>query len=429
MRRIVIAGGGPAGFMAGIAAAEEAGEGARVEIWDAELALKTLLRTGGGRCNLANAASDGPRELAAFYPRGGMFLLSAFSRFAARQTMEWFASRGLALDVEDEGRVFPASRRSEDVRDFLKDRARAAGVRARERFPVLSAVKNGDCFLLGTRNGVQSADSLVIATGGDWQEGCRMPRIPSGYSLARGLGHRITPLAPALSGLVTTEDWPGRLTGLTLKRARLVARYKGRKAADERGDVVFTHTGISGPLVSRVSSRTAFLPFSEAEPLMLCLMPFPDDGSAEAEARLEHAISSHPRQAVLSALRSLLPRGLAETLTRIAGVEPATPCAQLHREDRRSLAHLLSGIPLTAVERRSEGEIVTAGGIELAGVDPATMGSRITEGLFFCGEILDVDGFTGGFNLQAAWSTGRLAGLSAARYVMGHPACDTGAGD
>jgi predicted Rossmann fold flavoprotein len=420
MTRIVIAGGGPAGFMAGIAAAESSGAGAEVEVRDAARALETLLCTGGGRCNLTNAV-ESPRELAASYPRGGKFLLSVFSRFGARETMEWFRSRGLELAVEAEGRVFPASRRAQDVRDFLEEQARSLGVKVREKAPVVSVRRREAGFLLETRAGEVPADAFVIATGGDWRDAASAGRaapfaLPgSGYRLAQSLGHEITPLAPALSGLVTMEKWPRTLAGLTVSDARIVASFEGLKVADERGDLLFTHRGISGPLAFRVSSRAAFIRFSTEAPMLLSLSLFPED--EEIEDRLSACLSSRPRQSVAAALRGLMQRPLAEAVTALAGVDGRTQCAQVTREDRKSLARLLAGIPLSAVSRQSDGEIVTAGGIALDAVDPKTMGSKIVKGLFFCGEVLDIDGFTGGFNLQAAWSTGRLAGLGAAAHI------------
>jgi hypothetical protein len=406
MSRIAVVGGGPAGFMAAVTAASGSA-GAETVVLEAGVPLAKLLRTGGGRCNLANATFDN-RELAAQYPRGGEFLRSAFDRIGAWDAMEWFRSRGLALVVEDEGRVFPRSGRAGDVRDLLEREARSLGVRVRARAPVTGIRRDGPGFEVGTPRGAERYDRVIIATGGDWRN-----RAGSGYRLAGSLGHSITRLAPSLAGLVTAESWPASLAGLALRGARLEARHEGRKVAEELGDLLFTHSGISGPLAFRVSSRCAFLPFSPDTPLRLHLSALPDMGPGEIEARLLEAISARPRQTVASALRALVPRPLAAAAIVQAGVDAGLTCSQLLRAGRRSLAGVLHRFPLTVTGRDPGGEIVTAGGVALSEVEPRTMESRLSPGLYFCGEVLDIDGFTGGYNLQAAWSTGFMAGLAA----------------
>jgi predicted Rossmann fold flavoprotein len=405
MARIAVIGGGPAGFMAAVFAANE---GSEVTVLDAGVPLATLLRTGGGRCNLANISFEG-RELAAQYPRGGKFLLSAFARFGPREAMDWFQSRGCALVVEDEGRVFPRSGKAQEVRDLLEGEARRLGVRVHARAPVTGVTQAEAGFTLQTPRGAEGFDRIIIAAGGDWND-----RAGSGYRLARSLGHTITPLAPALSALQTAEAWPGTLAGLTLRGARLTAEFQERRVADEQGGLLFTHMGISGPLAFRISSRCAFLPFSPSAPVRLQLTALPDRNAEEIEDFLLDANASRPRQQVASAVRLLVPRSLADVVLSLAGVDPDCAGAQLSREKRKAIARLIHRLPLTVTGRQTGEEMVTAGGVTLAEVDPRTMESRHIPGLYFCGEVLDIDGFTGGFNLLAAWSTGRLAGLAAA---------------
>jgi predicted Rossmann fold flavoprotein len=400
--RIAVVGGGPAGFMAALAAAE-AGSGAELTVFDSGIPLATVLRTGGGRCNLTNA-SHGIRELAGCYPRGGKFLISAFSRFGPTETMGWFRSRGLPLVEEAEGRVFPRSGRAEDVRRLLETEARRAGIRVRARAAVDLVTVAGGVFSLTTRRGSGSFDRLVIATGGR-----------SGHELAQSLGHSITVLAPSLTALAAQESWAGKLAGLTLRGAGVAWHNEGEGVTREEGDLLFTHRGISGPLAFRVSSRCAFMQISRASPLRLSLTAFPGTHGAELEARLLALLAARPRQHVTSAVSTLIPRALADVLVRLAGLSTDLPAAQLSREGRKRLAVLLEGLPLTIVGREKGTEMVTAGGVRLEEIDPRTMGSRVVQGLFFCGEVLDIDGFTGGYNLQAAWSTGRIAGLAAGR--------------
>ncbi len=447
MKRIAIVGGGPAGFMAAIAAAGDErprpghSSGSRpthpleVVVFDRGAPLATLLRTGGGRCNLANATVD-TRELAAAYPRGGKFLLSAYARFGAKQTMTWFEEHGLALAVEAGGRVFPASRRAADVRDLLVSLAAERGVRVLARHAVRRIARRAGAFqvtvedlaaippagrLLGGRSSAPKAphetteafEAVVIATGGD----CTDPE-GSGYRFARTFGHSVTRMAPALTALVTAQRWPGEIAGLTLPDVRIAARFQDRPVADERGSLLFTHRGISGPLAFRISSRCAFLPYDARSPLALSLSLFPDDGPVDVARRLDAALARHPRRSVAGVLRGLVPRPLAALVLEELHVLPTRQAAQVSRDDRAAIARAVAGVPLTVTAAEQEGEIVTAGGIELHLVEQRTMESRIVPRLFFCGEVLDIDGFTGGYNLQAAWTTGRLAGLGAREKLL-----------
>ena len=447
MKRIAIVGGGPAGFMAAITAAgDERKRAARssrgsdaqdveVVVFDRGAPLATLLRTGGGRCNLTNATYDS-RELAASYPRGAKFLLSAYARFGAKKTMAWFEEHGLPLAVEGGGRVFPASRRASDVRDLLLTLARSRGVRVLARHAVGRITRRSGSFQLtvtdlaavppaGRLRGalrqaapapvesVETFDAVVIATGGDSAD----PE-GSGYRFARAFGHSVTRMAPALTALVTAERWPSEVSGLTLPDARLQARFQGRAVADERGSLLFTHRGISGPLAFRISSRCAFLPYDGRQPLELTLSIFPDDGLPELARRLDAALARAPAAIGVRRAAGLVPRSLASLVLEKERILPTRQAAQVSRDDRARLVRAIGEVPLTVTAAQREGEIVTAGGIELHLVEQRTMESRIVPRLFFCGEVLDIDGFTGGFNLQAAWTTGRLAGLGAREKLL-----------
>jgi predicted Rossmann fold flavoprotein len=391
-------------------AAVERSPACSVTVFDASVPLATVLRTGGGRCNLTNEGK-GIHELAACYPRGGKFLLSAFARFGPPETIDWFQARGLPLVTEEEGRVFPRSGRAEDVRRVLEAEARHAGVQVRARTPVVGLSRGpGAAFTLGTVQGTDAFDRVIVATGGDW----RHPKGP-GYSVAQGLGHSITPLAPSLSALSAGESWVGRLAGLTVRGARAAWRLEGEKPGHEKGDLLFTHGGISGPLAFRVSSRCAYTPISRSSPLHLSLQVHPGTHGAELEAGLIGRLADRPRQLAVTAAAAMVPRSLAEVMMELAGLDRGLPGAQLSRDGRKRLAALMASLPVSIVGRGTGTEMVTAGGVRCEEIDPRTMESRLVPGLFFCGEVLDVDGFTGGYNLQAAWSTGRIAGLAAGR--------------
>ncbi len=338
MPLIAVAGAGPAGIMAALAAQEK---GARVVVFDAAVPLATILRTGGGRCNLTNAAADGA-ALAASYPRGGRFLLSAFSRFGPRETMVWFQARGLPLVEEEEGRVFPRSGRAEDVRDLLAAEARAACVRILARQPVTAITPLPAGFQVATPRGREAFDKVIIATGGNWREG-----RGAGYGLALSVGHTVTPLAPALTGLAAVEPWPARLAGLTLPDARIHAHPEGARSIEETGGLVFTHAGISGPVAFRISSRCAFMPLSRSAPLRLHLSFLADHDRQGIEKSLMERLAARPRQQAQSMLRGVLPRSLGGVVLALAGVPPETPGAALTRVQRRTLVDLLDRLPLT----------------------------------------------------------------------------------
>jgi len=426
MSGVAVIGGGPSGIMAAITAAEG---GAAAVVFDRAAPLATILRTGGGRCNLSNAASD-LRQLAAGYPRGGKFLLSVFSRFGVPETLEWFRSRGLPLAVEEEGRIFPASGRAGDVRGLLLQEARRVGARLRGGTAVRKVERTAEGFRVATggpsgrSTGAAAFSAVILAVGGNWRNppGC-------GYRLAASLGHSITPLAPSLTGLLVSEAWPRGLAGLTLPRIRAQAFFQGRKVADEGGDLLFTHRGISGPLAFRISARSAFLPFSPQAPLALTLSLVPDLRPARMEEEIQSAMKAHPRQVVATALGRYAPRSLSLALLALAEIDAAKSCSQISRTQRRAIAELLCGLPLSATGREEETAMVCAGGVALEEVTASTMESRIVPGLFFCGEVLDIDGFTGGFNLQAAWSTGWLSGLGAASAVSRAPQIVVHSGD
>jgi predicted Rossmann fold flavoprotein len=389
--------------MAAITAAEETN--VSVTVMDAALPLATVARTGGGRCNLTNAGKE-PAVMVAQYPRGGKFLLSVYSRFGPAETMDWFTGRGLPLTVEDHGRVFPVSGRASDVRELLAVQARSAGIAVRARAPVTGIRREGGLFRIPTQRGEEAFDRVILATGGDWRDA-----PDSGYALARSLGHTVTPLAPSLTGLRTSDPWTGSLAGLSLTEARLTTHSRGQKTADERGDLLFTHRGVSGPLAFKISSRCAFLGLGDGTPLLFHLSALPALRRDDWEKWL--AASAGSRQQMGSLLRTRLPRAFAQLVLTTAAVDPTLVCPQCPREARGRLAALLDRFPLNVVDRETGEEMVTAGGVELSEIHPKTMESRLVPGLYFCGEVLDIDGFTGGFNLQAAWSTGYLAGRAA----------------
>jgi predicted Rossmann fold flavoprotein len=372
---IAVIGGGAAGFMAALGAAESAPGRLAVLVLDAGTPLAKLLATGGGRCNLTNATFD-PRALAANYPRGEYFLRSVFTRWGPGETMDWFRARGLALKTEAGGRVFPASDRAEEVRDLLLGQARKSGVVVRARTPATGLRRDGNGFLLLAGKDEIRSRRVILATGGDPGH-----RSMSGYNLAQALGHAVTPLRPSLTGLMTAVPGHGVPAGVTLADAAATAIFGGKKVASVRGGFLFTHRGISGPLALEVSSRCAFIDFGPKTTLALEINLLPELSREEMERKLEEDFQAQPKRSVINALAGLVPRALAQVLLADTGVDAAKPSGELSRNSRRTILDRITRFRLTVTGRERGGEMVTAGGVVLDEVDQKGMESKLAPGL------------------------------------------------
>ena len=422
---IVVIGGGPAGMMAACQAALHGGRVTLVE--RRERPARKLLITGKGRCNLTNDCAEA--ELIASTPRNGRFLYTAFSAFPPRSVMEFFEQAGVPLKVERGNRVFPRSDRAVDIVDALTAAVKKAGVRivqgraARlglEPLPEAAAEgwKKGTA-LVSRVTGViledgriLSADKVLIATGG-----LSYPATGStgdGYALAAQAGHRIVETGPSLAPLTVHEGWCAGLQGLSLKNVGLKALEKGKKKPvyTDFGEMLFTHFGLSGPMVL---SASAHLSHPEDGRYAIQIDLKPALSPEQLDARLQRDFEKYSNRDFANALQDLLPRKLIPVMVRLTGLPGSRKVNQLTREARGRLCGLLKALPLTVTGFRPvEEAIVTRGGVSVREVDPHTMASRRCEGLYFAGEVLDLDAYTGGFNLQIAWSTGYLAGRSMA---------------
>ncbi len=416
---VIVAGGGPAGLMAAIAAAEA---GARVALLERGPTLGGKLpASGGGQGNVTHSG-----EVADLLPHYGggekpgearRFLRPALYAFSNRDLMAWLEERGVSTVEDPDGRVFPRSRKAEDVLELLlaEARTRRVGLRVGVRVGSVWVVGGGlSAFAEGARTPLARGRALVLATGGPSYGG-----TGDGYRIAASLGHRVVPPRPALVPLRIERRAfaPFSLcAGVALRGARVTFLRGGTRIAEREGDVLFTHRGLSGPAVLDLSRHA--LP---GDVVRIPLLP--GCGTPrEAEEKILAEIASHGRRAAANLLRGLgVPGCLARALLLAAGLDPETRGAQIPRDERRRLAEGLAlgmGFPVRALGGWDEAMAV-AGGVALGEVDPRTLESRIVPGLFFAGEILDVDGDTGGYNLQAAFSTGFLAGKSAARRARG----------
>ncbi|MBT9135390.1 MAG: hypothetical protein DDT34_00441 [Firmicutes bacterium] len=365
-----------------------------------------LAITGKGRCNITNACSA--KELVANVPTNGRFLYSAFNYLDSLATMSFFEGIGIQLTVERGSRVFPASDSALQVIQQLSGELYRLKVRLclDSRVSNMYKMDSGQFSLecSGGRSAL-TADKVILATGG-----ASYPRTGSsgdGYIMAKALGHSIVPISPALVPLEVAEPWVREVQGLSLKNVQLTAPF-----GQEFGEMLFTHFGISGPIVLSLSSRLRGKLASGHVPLLLDLKPALSQDALQL--RLQRDFALHGKKYFGNSLGDLLPASLIPVVARLSRIPHERPVNQVTRLEREQLSFLLKNVSLTVTRTRPIDEaIVTGGGVSTAEVDPRTMESKLVRGLFFAGEMLDVDGYTGGYNLQIAWSTGALAGQMA----------------
>ncbi|MBS5887162.1 MAG: NAD(P)/FAD-dependent oxidoreductase [Negativicoccus succinicivorans] len=408
MRNVVVIGGGCAGQMAAYAAQTA---GARVILLEKmpQLGLKMGI-TGKGRCNLTNAASM--EELIRQTPGNGKFLYSAYHTFTNTDLLSLLASWGVKTKVERGGRVFPESDSAQEVRRAFRTALTKAGVEVHTEASVREIHREGTAFEVTTAERTWPAEAVIMTTGG-----ASYPQTGSdgsGHELAKGLGHTLIPLCPSLIPLVCEEAWCKALQGLSLRNVELTLHIDGKAKQTLRGEMLFTHFGVSGPIVLRLSDA-ASRALQKNKKATFSLNVKPALTSEVLDARLRRDLEKNHLQQMSNALRDLLPQRLIAPMLQAAGIESDVKAAELSRAGRLRLGHALQNLSLTVTGTRPLREaIVTAGGISTKEVNPKTMESKIVPGIYFAGEILDVHAFTGGYNLQAAFSTGYLAGVSAA---------------
>jgi hypothetical protein len=399
--RIVIAGGGAAGFFAAISCAERNPAAEVVLFEKSPEVLAKVAISGGGRCNVTHACFD-PVELAGRYPRGGRELIGPFHRWQPRDTMRWFEARGIALKTEPDGRVFPASDDATTITTCLRRAAEEAGVRVMTRCGLATAVRKDRFELALTSRETPVCDRLLIATGGN--------RNSRGFQIAASLGHAIEPPAPSLFTFHVEDPRIGGLQGISVPDAEIsVLPWKLR----QRGPVLITHWGLSGPAILRLSAWGARR-MSECDYQFDVTINW-RPGAAAAD--LASIRSAHARKAVGSwSPWKEIPVRLWASLVRAAGIPDETTWGSVSRAALASLSgQLFASVLSVRGKSLFKDEFVTCGGVSLREVDFRTMESRVCKGLFFAGEVLDIDGVTGGFNLQAAWTTGWIAGMSLCR--------------
>lgn len=401
-------GGGPAGIFAALIAA---GSGKRCIILEQNEQLGRKLRiTGKGRCNLTNNCDR--ETLLANIPGNGKFLYSAFSRCMPQDVMAYFEQLGVPLKTERGNRVFPVSDRAEDIVQALKQAVRKAGIPViRGKATHLNIEHNGCCIGAGTASGIEiQAKTTLLATGG-----MSYPKTGSdgsGYRLAEAAGHTIIPPKPSLVPLVTQESWCRDVMGLSLRNVTLRLYYGNKCIFEELGEMLFTHFGVSGPLVlSASAAMRKGLPADYRIEIDLKPGLTPE----QLDRRIQRDLSDSPNRDMGNILHALLPAKLILPLLRMSRIPPDTKANSLTREQRHTLGSVIKALPLRIKAFRPiEEAIITRGGVSVREVNAKTMESKLCPGLYFAGEILDADGYTGGFNLQIAFATAYSAGLAMA---------------
>lgn len=413
-RKILVIGGGAAGMLAALFAARA---GAMVTILERNEKLgKKIYITGKGRCNLTNAADR--EEFMREIVRNPRFLYAAFAAFDNHSMMDLMEKLGVPLKVERGNRVFPESDHASDITQALRRELERLHVRVRYDARVdRLLLEDNQCrgaILVGGE--VCRADAVILCTGG-----ASYPLTGStgdGYRLAEQAGHSIQKPLPALIPIETRESWTSMLSGLTLKNVALKAWKTGGKKSKpfyhEQGEMLFTHFGISGPLVLTLSSHMP----EDLSDVRMCIDLKPALSEETLNARLLRDFQEYSRKQISAVMDGLVPHNLGQQILVLAGMPPQTPVNSVTQAQRANILQLLKGLPLTPKGLRSiEEAIVTRGGVNVKEINPSTMESKRMPGLYFAGEVMDVDAHTGGFNLQIAFSTGALAGMSAAEEV------------
>lgn len=413
---MIVIGAGAAGVMAALIAARD---GAKVLLIERNRSIgRKLAITGGGRCNVTNQSEL--NELVANTPGNGRFLYGAFQRFSAQDVMDYFQDElGVPLKVERGRRVFPVSDQAREIVDALNRKLNQLGVR------VLTETRVTELMIAdGRMQGVRLEDgrehhaaAVIIATGGASYPGTGS--TGDGYRLAQKAGHSVTKIRPALIPLGTREPWVKELEGLSLTNVRVSSYYRGKQLESEFGEMLFTGFGVSGPIILSISRQIAQVVMDEPNSVVITIDLKPALSEADLDLRIQRDFAKYVNKLYKNALDDLLPQKLIPVMIRLSGIDPNKAVHQITREERLELVRLFKDFQLTISQPRPIKEaIVTAGGVNVKEVNPKTMESKLQPGLYFAGEVLDVDAYTGGFNLQIAFSTGFLAGTAAAAQTI-----------
>ncbi len=408
MKNVVVIGGGAAGLMAAITSAEKRNKVILIE--KNEKVGRKLMITGKGRCNVCNNCDID--TLINSIPKNAKFLYSAFSAFGPKELMEFFESRKTPLKTERGNRVFPLSDKAVDIVDTLYNAVLKSGAKIINTAAQKLIVKENKIIGVKLQNGdIIPSESVILATGG--MSYSLTGSTGDGYKFAQEYGHTITALKPSLVPLNIHEGFCTRLSGLSLKNVILSVFEEGKKKPlfSELGEMLFTHFGISGPLVLSASSHIRYM---DKKNYIAYIDLKPALSPEQLDNRILRDFSEEQNKDFANSLDKLLPKSLIPVIVKLSGIEGNIKVNQVTKEQRLNLCNIIKALPLHITGFRPiEEAIITSGGISVKEINPKTMESKLVEGLYFAGEIIDTDAYTGGFNLQIAFSTGYIAGLNA----------------
>ena len=403
---VIVIGAGAAGLIAAGTAAKAADKVILIEKND--IIGKKLLITGKGRCNITNACEI--EDMIQMYPTNGKFLYSALYTFTNDDIVSLIEGYGVKTKVERGGRVFPVSDKSRDVVDALKKYALQQNVELMHA-EVKEVLTDGEAVTgVKTNKGIIQGERVIICTGGKSYH--NTGSTGDGYKFAKSTGHTVTQLKPSLVPIVTDEKWLTELMGLSLKNISVTAyNSKNKRVYEDFGEMLFTHFGISGPVVLSMSTH-----LKETEKYRIEIDLKPALTEEQLDARLLRDFEKFSKKHLLNSLDELLPKALIPVVIELSGIDAHKQVCNITKEERKKISELLKHLAVTFKAFRPIDEaIVTSGGVKVSEINPSTMESKKIQGLYFAGEVIDIDGYTGGYNLQAAFSTGYLAGMNAAQ--------------
>ncbi len=415
MKKVIVIGGGAAGLMAAVSAAEHGGQ---VTVLEKMATIgRKLLITGKGRCNITNIADK--QTIIKNIPGNGSFIYSALHQFGNEDIIEFFHQHGVMTKVERGGRVFPVSDQAKDVVEAFRKAFQDLNIKLVTGQSVKRILMhNGRVTgVLASNNVEYAADAVILATGGASYPGTGS--TGDGYRMGETLGHTIVPLKPSLVPLEVDEEWIGELQGLSLKNVEASIIIDGKKVADDFGEMLFTHYGLSGPIILSLSKKVAEVLKNDPDQEVLLSINLKPALTAEVlDKRIQRDFEKFARKQIKNSLGELLPAKLIPVMIDLAHLDPEKFVHQITKSERARLQEQITHLTFTITGTRPVSEaIVTAGGIQVKEINPKTMESKLIQGLYFAGEVIDIDGYTGGFNLQAAFSTGYVAGQNAAEEI------------
>ena len=407
-KRLAIIGGGAAGFFcAANLALTDIKNNLRIIIYEQlPKPMLKLLATGGERCNITNNIND-ISELVKQYPRGEKFLYSAFKQFSPVDTVEWFKDQNIPVYIDESGCVFPESDKAKNIADTLYKILNKRYVSIINDIQVEQIVQQDDKLAVISNEKTELFDFILIATGGCKSINKNI-RTYNGYEIAKQLGHSIISPKLVLSGLIAENKNLSRLSGIVLKEIKVTAKYKDKKIAEQQGDLLLTHKGVSGPVILNLSSLIKDIKYNSEHPMNLLIKNNDYKDINEADKYLIDILSKNSNKDIINILAEFYPKNFASFILSENKIKLDTKAHSITKAQRKILASNIYEYSIKIVGIDSDSAIVTAGGVNTKEIDSKTMMSKLVPNVYFAGEVIDVDGFCGGFNLQFAWSSGYI---------------------